>query len=174
MEIFKLASGRLNDTAFNVRTNAIKFLTKLVETAPYIAFERDNAKFNEVLFSRRIEEIEETFKNRFPDFYKLVLQEREKNAASEDLEMASQDESKEIKPEEDQPEQEEAEAPTDLTQLRSLLRYYTDGLLFCKLISNTVPTMCQILQSSKKAEVVESMNYFVTLQMFGLTSANVF
>ena len=62
MSIFLLATSRLKDSAFNVRTNAIKLVTRMIETSPYIAFRQDNAKMSEILFQQRLAQIEETFR----------------------------------------------------------------------------------------------------------------
>jgi hypothetical protein len=61
-EIFTLVASRLDDSIAKVRSNAIKCLTRWVETAPYIVFKRDNGKLNETLFTARLEEINATIK----------------------------------------------------------------------------------------------------------------
>ena len=62
MSLFKLAAGRLNDTAINVRVNALKLLIKLVEACPFLAFKNDNAKLSDALFKLRLQQLDETFK----------------------------------------------------------------------------------------------------------------
>lgn len=62
MELFQMASGRLMDASLSVRNNAIKLLSRLVETSPYLAFRQDNAKLSEKLFQARLDQLEETFK----------------------------------------------------------------------------------------------------------------
>lgn len=61
-EIFAMVAGRLNDTAAVVRTNAIKCLTVMVQTAPYTAFKRDEGKINKELFEARLAEVEAAIK----------------------------------------------------------------------------------------------------------------
>lgn len=59
----------------------------------------------------------------------------------------------------------------ELKGIRNLMRYYADGVKFCTLVKTTVPIMCEILASNKKLEIVEAMNYFVILHMYGMDCA---
>lgn len=59
----------------------------------------------------------------------------------------------------------------DLKKLRALHRYYSDGLALCTLISRTMPTILYLLQSSKKTDILESINFIAACRMFGMTCA---
>lgn len=69
--------------------------------------------------------------------------------------------------------EESSSGVAELARLRSMYRYYSDALVFCEIIKSTVPICTDILASQKKAEVVEAMNYLVTLHIFGVEAAAV-
>lgn len=169
LEIFTLAAARLDDSIAKVRANAIKCLTRWVETAPYIVFKRDNGKINEALFRARLEEIKATievkvytyfFKAR-PDYDASIVTPADVDMTSENLDP-------------------DATAATDISlttdeqdlkKLQALSRYYTDGLALCVAVGSTILTMLQLLSSSKKSDIVESVNFHATCCMFGMDCA---
>ena len=61
----------------------------------------------------------------------------------------------------------------ELQRLRQFLKYYTDGIRFIRQIESTVPTLCELLASNVKGEVVESMHFFVEAHRLKMECAEV-
>jgi hypothetical protein len=61
----------------------------------------------------------------------------------------------------------------DMKKLRALLRYYSDGLVLCQSIQAvcTSPSMQRLLSSTKKSDVIESVNFYAACCMFGMSCA---
>jgi condensin complex subunit 1 len=61
----------------------------------------------------------------------------------------------------------------ELRNLRGLLRYYTDGIVFIKQFESAVPLLVNLLASSVKGEVVEAMRFFVMAYRYEMECAQV-
>lgn len=61
----------------------------------------------------------------------------------------------------------------ELRTLRTLLKYYKDGIRFIRQIEAVVPTMCELLASNAKGEVIEAMNFFVVAYKYRMECATV-
>ncbi|RKP34889.1 non-SMC mitotic condensation complex subunit 1-domain-containing protein [Dimargaris cristalligena] len=57
------------------------------------------------------------------------------------------------------------------TQLQLQQRYYKDALRFVYQLSDAIPTLCQLLGSTHKAEVMESMDFFVAAYHYKIDRA---
>ncbi|KAF9959343.1 Condensin complex subunit [Modicella reniformis] len=51
-------------------------------------------------------------------------------------------------------------------------RYYADAIRFIHLIHRAVPVMCELLASTMKLEVIEAMEFFVTIHRYKVRIAN--
>jgi hypothetical protein len=58
MELMRQSVGRLRDKSSNVRKNAIRFLIKMIETAPFTGPAADEGKLSLKLFSARLEQLQ--------------------------------------------------------------------------------------------------------------------
>ncbi|KAJ3394219.1 Condensin complex subunit [Lobulomyces angularis] len=196
IKILSLAINRINDASISVRTNAIKLLVKLIETSPYVMFKQDRAKLSEELFLKRLQQIEENFKSRLPqeyDEFKKILQFNECPPTTSAEEAVEEDEivKSEIFESEDPNENINKERHSDMKfetthidiennspqtdsgienseALGKLMLYYADGVKYCQKIKDSCKTMLDILSSNKKQEIIEAMNFFVTIHMFGM------
>ena len=63
--------------------------------------------------------------------------------------------------------------PALITKLRLTKKYYSDALKFIKQIESAIPTLCQLLVSTTKTEVLESMRFFRTAYEYNISSADV-
>jgi condensin complex subunit 1 len=63
--------------------------------------------------------------------------------------------------------------PALIQQLRLTKKYYSDALKFITQIENAVPTLCQLLVSTTKSEVLESMRFFRMAYEYNLAGAEV-
>lgn len=69
---------------------------------------------------------------------------------------------------------EQATMNTDaIMRLRLTKKYYTDALHFIQQIEAAIPTLSQLLVSTNKAEVLESMRFFRTAYEYNFQSAEV-
>ncbi len=70
--------------------------------------------------------------------------------------------------------QEQATMNTDaIMRLRLTKKYYNDALHFIQQIEGAIPTLSQLLVSTSKAEVLESMRFFRTAYEYNFQSAEV-
>lgn len=63
--------------------------------------------------------------------------------------------------------------PALVTRLRLTKKYYADALRFINQIESAIPTLCQLLVSTTKTEVLESMRFFRTAYEYNVASADV-
>lgn len=63
--------------------------------------------------------------------------------------------------------------PALITRLRLTKKYYADALRFINQIESAIPTLCQLLVSTTKTEVLESMRFFRTAYEYNVASADV-
>ncbi|KAL7418983.1 condensin complex non-SMC subunit Cnd1 [Cryptotrichosporon argae] len=68
-------------------------------------------------------------------------------------------------------EQTSLDAQTVL-KLRLTKKYYSDALRFITQIESAIPTLCQLLVSTNKTEVLESMRFFRTAYEYNISSAD--
>lgn len=61
--------------------------------------------------------------------------------------------------------------PQEIMRLRLTKKYYTDALHFINQIEGAIPTLCQLLASTSKSEVLESMKFFRTAYEYDIESA---
>jgi len=61
--------------------------------------------------------------------------------------------------------------PQAIVTLRLTKKYYTDALRFINQIETAIPTLCQLLVSTNKSEVLESMRFFRTAYEYDIASA---
>lgn len=63
--------------------------------------------------------------------------------------------------------------PALVTRLRLTKKYYADALRFINQIEGAIPTLCQLLVSTNKTEVLESMRFFRTAYEYNIQSADI-
>lgn len=63
--------------------------------------------------------------------------------------------------------------PALITKLRLTKKYYTDALRFINQLESAIPTQCQLLVSTTKTEVLETMRFFRTAYEYNLAGAEV-
>ena len=63
--------------------------------------------------------------------------------------------------------------PALITRLRLTKKYYSDALRFINQIESAIPTLCQLLVSTTKTEVLESMRFFRTAFEYDIAGADV-
>ncbi|KAF9919096.1 Condensin complex subunit [Lobosporangium transversale] len=164
----ELVIGRLSDKSFWSRKQAIKTLVRMIETHPYSMHGGElNLEDWEIQYTEVTDELKAMITK--PSRRKAALQ---GNSESEDaLETDRMDQ------EEDGESDKDIALPTDeeLLALQSSKeyvtktlqqRYYADAIRFIHLIHRAVPVMCELLASTMKLEVIEAMDFFVTIHRY--------
>ncbi|KAK9712483.1 condensin complex non-SMC subunit Cnd1, variant 2 [Basidiobolus ranarum] len=190
-----LVIGRLKDKSSNVRKNAIKALTKLLETHPFYL---DGGELELESFQEKFESVTEMLNAIIPEAMNTQskkedqddelgldssivsednVQEKRSRKRS-DNQASSSDDSEASEPEEDKEKIQELINPildqattVQMIQLQLKQRYYADALLFINRIHEAMPTLCQLLGSTNKAEVMETIDFFVTAHRYKITLA---
>lgn len=63
--------------------------------------------------------------------------------------------------------------PAVINRLRMTKTYYADALRFINQLETAIPTLCELLVSTTKSEVLESMRFFRTAYEYNVQSAEV-
>ena len=63
--------------------------------------------------------------------------------------------------------------PAMINRLRMTKTYYSDALRFITQLETAIPTLCELLVSTTKSEVLESMRFFRTAYEYNIQSAEV-
>ncbi|KAJ3056052.1 Condensin complex subunit [Rhizophlyctis rosea] len=176
--LINLAAGRLHDKSSIVRRNAIKLLTRFLETSPFLVFPQDKGSLSLRYFESKKRELEELIKSKFPTEMIPGIEptEGEQSGQSAPVDAMEVDDATDMDVDEQPPAppapvepapppapDEESVVPMnqELQRLRQFLKYYTDGIRFIRQVKSMVATLCELLASNVKGEVVESMHFFV-------------
>ncbi|KAG0208089.1 Condensin complex subunit [Mortierella sp. GBA30] len=166
----ELVIGRLSDKSFWSRKQAIKTLVRMIETHPY------SMHGGELDF----EEWENHYREVTDDLKAMITKPSRRKAAlssSADQEDGMEVDGVEPTADTEGDEDKDIALPTDeeLLELQSSKeyvtktlqqRYYADALRFVYLIHRAVPVMCELLASTAKLEVIEAMDFFVTIHRY--------
>jgi hypothetical protein len=157
--LVNLTSHRLLDKSSLVRRRAIELLVDFIQTSPFIAVADDKGTLNLNYFEQRVVELTAVIKEMFPvDMFVNDSQSPEESASMLDTASAGE---KQLQ-------------NAELYQLQKLLVYYQDGAKFIGLVESTCKTMCELLSSTVKSEVVAAMKFFVVCHRFDMEIANVY
>lgn len=164
----ELAARSLEDKSSHVRRNAIKLLGTLIKTHPFTVMH--GAQLSRKEWQERLDKVNEELDALKPPAGAPDLV--DKAGATVDGELlddATQVESSPKKPSEMTDEekmeairkaQEEAATSEAIEKLTLTKRYYTEALKFIDVLHEATGTICQLLGSKNKSEVIEAMDYF--------------
>jgi len=167
----ELVIGRLSDKSFWTRKQAIKTLIRMIESHPYSMHggELDLEEW-EVQYTEVTDELKAM----------ITKPSKRRAAMGENMDLDGPGPAGEDEQEEDK----DIALPTDeeLLVLQSSKeyvtktlqqRYYADAIRFIHLIHRSVPVMCELLASTMKLEVIEAMEFFVTIHRYKVRVATV-
>lgn len=165
----ELACRSLEDKSSHVRRNAIKLLGTLIRTHPFTALH--GAQLARKDWQERLEKVESELNALKPPVDAPGLDGDKGNTTVDQglLDDATQIESPkkqaaEMTEEEKiaaiQKAQEEAATSEAIEKLTLTRRYYTEALKFIDVLHEATRTICQLLGSRNKSEVIEAMDYF--------------
>jgi condensin complex subunit 1 len=165
----ELACRSLEDKSSNVRRNAIKLLGTLIRTHPFTALH--GAQLSMKDWQARLEKVEAELDSLKPPAGAPGLGEDKANATVDNdlLDEATQLESPRKQPtqmtDEEKLEairkaQEEAATSEAIEKLTLTKRYYSEALKFIDVLHEATTTVCQLLGSKNKSEIIEAMDFF--------------
>ena len=168
----ELACRSLEDKSSNVRRNAIKLLGVLIKTHPFTVMH--GAQLNKKEWQARYDKVEEELNALKPPPGVPEFSGENGNTTAVDgelLDEATQIESpekpkqpREMTDEEKaaaiQKAQEEAATSEAIEKLTLTRRYYSEALKFIDVLHDATGTICQLLGSRNKSEVIEAIDYF--------------
>ncbi|KAF7729652.1 Condensin complex subunit [Apophysomyces ossiformis] len=189
-----LAVRHLQDKSSSVRKYAIRVLTKLISTHPYSMYggELDLEDWN-----KRLDKLKEELQNvTTADQVPLPAPaEQEEDVPADaaepqtdgDIEMQEANDANAAAAEGDKPEQQESsqDGETEATpaapvvvsaekmqQLTLMRTFHMDAIQFIQQIQGCIPTICQLLSSKSKAEVLEAMDFLVVAYNYKVKAAS--
>ncbi|TPX12560.1 uncharacterized protein E0L32_000737 [Thyridium curvatum] len=166
----ELANQSLEDKSSNVRRNAIKLLGSLIKTHPFTAMH--GAQLSRKDWQERLDKVDAEINALKPPAGAPELDGGDKANTTVDPELldeATQIESPKKHPsqmtEEEKMEvirkaQEEAATSEAINKLTLTKKYYSEALKFIDILHDATETICQLLGSRNKSEVIEAMEYF--------------
>jgi condensin complex subunit 1 len=199
-KITDLTIRSLEDKTSSVRRYSIQLLCKLLETHPFAAghggtlhlpeWQERYDKLSAELEKIDTQEMEKARRDAGMDDNEDEDDGAEKEKDSEDAEDGDdenmhvdgdEDETPEVKKER-KPRKSQLDIaaieteqatmdPQAIMTLRLTKKYYTDALRFINQIEAAIPTLCQLLVSTNKTEVLESMRFFRTAFEYNIASA---
>ncbi|KAJ9604156.1 condensin complex non-SMC subunit Cnd1 [Cladophialophora chaetospira] len=174
----ELAMQSLQDKSSNVRRNAIKLLKKLVSSHPFSLMH--GGQLSQKDWTERLEVVEKELDVLKPPPDSPGLAQTaggEEQVDKELLDDATQAdvEPKEISEEEQiaaiKKAQEEAATSEAIGKLQLTRKYYLEALRFIEIIQDATEIAVQLLSSPNKTEVIDVMDFFVTIDAFKIETA---
>ncbi|KAK8084510.1 condensin complex subunit 1 [Apiospora hydei] len=165
----ELAARSLEDKSSHVRRNAIKLLGTLVKTHPFTVLH--GAQLSRKDWQERLDKVDAELDALQPPAGEPGLGDGQgdtTNAALVDEPTQLESPQKPREPKEMTEEekaaivrkaQEDAATSEAIEKLTLTKRYYTDALKFIEVLQESTPTVCQLLGSKNKSEVIEAMDY---------------
>jgi len=174
----ELATRSLEDKSSNVRRNAIKLISKLISTHPFAVLHGGQLSFSE--WTQRLEKVDAEMNALKPP---KELEEHKENDATVDAHLLD-DETRIESPKKQAPDmtdeekaaaieklQNEATTTEMLNKLNLTRRYYIEAIKFIDVLHMASSTVCQLLSSKNKSEVIEAMDFFVVLDAYKIETA---
>jgi condensin complex subunit 1 len=160
----ELAARSLEDKSSNVRRNAIKLLGSLIKTHPFSIMHGSQLSYKE--WNARLDAVDAELNALKPPAGTPGLGDTKVDNAL--LDEATQIESDSPqKPMTDEQKiaavrkaQEDAATTEAINKLTLTRRYYVEALKFIEVLHGATSTICQLLGSKNKSEVIEAMDYF--------------
>ncbi|KAI1385156.1 condensin component [Hypoxylon trugodes] len=160
----ELACRSLEDKSSHVRRNAIKLLGTLIKTHPFTVLH--GAQLSRKDWQERLDKVDAELDALKPPAGEPGLgEDKADNTAlvDEPTQIESPQKPKEMTDEEKVAAvlkaQEDAATSEAIEKLTLTKRYYTDALKFIEVLHEATSTVCQLLGSKNKSEVIEAMDY---------------
>lgn len=160
----ELAARSLEDKSSNVRRNAIKLLGALIKSHPFSVMHGGELNYKD--WNNRLEAVDAELSALKPPIGTPGLAEKTMDEGLVDDETRMEPDSPQ-KPMSNEQKiaairkaQEDAATSEAIGKLTLTRRYYVEALKFIEVLHDATPTICQLLGSKNKSEVIEAMDYF--------------
>ncbi|KAF2819550.1 hypothetical protein CC86DRAFT_362428 [Ophiobolus disseminans] len=180
-KVAELAARSLEDKSSNVRRNAIKLLAKLVSTHPFTAF--DGGLLSTKDWTQRLEDVEEQIstlqppeelRERAPGDHTVdesLLQDATQadngtDGPTHPSEMTEEERAAAI-----EKAQKDAATAQELEKFQTMRKFLLEALKFIEVINDGAEIVTQLLSSKNKSEVIEAMDFFVTIDAYRIANA---
>ena len=174
----ELAMQSLQDKSSNVRRNAIKLLKKLVSSHPFSLMH--GGQLSQKDWIERLEVVERELDAMKPPPDSPGLARTAEGEEQVDKELLDDATQAEVEPQEMSEEeqiaalkkaQEDAVNSEAIGQLQLTRKYYLEALKFIEIIHDASEIAVQLLSSPNKTEVIDVMDFFVTIDAFKVETA---
>ncbi|KAI0157146.1 condensin component [Hypoxylon sp. FL1284] len=163
-KVTELACRSLEDRSSHVRRNAIKLMGTLIKTHPFTVLH--GAQLSRKDWQERLDKVDAELDALKPPAGEPGLGEDKGNSTAlvdEPTQIESPQKPTEMTEEEKEEvarkAQEDAATSEAIEKLSLTKRYYTDALKFIDVLHEATSTVCQLLGSKNKSEVIEAMDY---------------
>lgn len=180
-KVAELAARSLEDKSSNVRRNAIKLLGKLVSTHPFTAF--DGGLLSTKDWTQRLDDVEqqisalqppEELRERAPGDQTVdesLIQDATQadNRAEEPKhpsEMSEEERAAAI-----EKAQKDAATAQELEKFQTMRKFLLEAIKFIEIINEAAEVVTHLLSSKNKSEVIEAMDFFVTIDAYRIVNA---
>lgn len=148
-----------------MRRNAVKLLTKLVDTHPFSLLHGGQLVRDD--WRARLGTVQEKLDSLDAQMQESLLLHDVSTASEEPKEIV--DQQNEVL----SPRRSVQMSEDEVARLRLTQRYYAEAIRFIDSIHDASNIVCQLLLSKNKTEVIESMDFFVLLDAYGIQCAKV-
>ncbi|KAG9244172.1 armadillo-type protein [Calycina marina] len=163
--VAELAARSLEDKSSNVRRNSIKLLGSLLTTHPFNVMHGSQLNLKE--WNGRLDKVDEELNalKPPPETPGLVDSTKVGNALLDDATII-ESESPQRPPSNEamlaavEKAREEAATSEAISKLSLTRRYYVEALKFIEVLHGATTTICQLLGSKNKSEIIEAMDFF--------------
>ncbi|KAK6062645.1 Condensin complex subunit 1 [Seiridium cupressi] len=171
----ELASRSLEDKSSHVRRNVVKLLGTLIKTHPFTVLH--GAQLARKDWQERLDKVDAELAALQPPAGEPGLGDTTANGGlvDEPTQVESPQKAKEPKEmTEEEKEaivrraQEDAATSEAIEKLTLTKRYYSDALKFIDVLHDSTSTVCQLLGSKNKSEVIEAMDYFEVCNAYNI------
>ncbi|KAH8645685.1 condensin component [Xylariales sp. PMI_506] len=175
----ELAARSLEDKSSHVRRNAVKLLATLIKTHPFTVLH--GAQLARKDWQERLDKVNAELDALQPPAGEPGLGDGKGDTTvngalmDEPTQIESPQKGKDPKDltEEEKQEivrkaQEDAATSEAIEKLTLTKRYYTDALKFIEVLQESTTTVCQLLGSKNKSEVIEAMDYFEVCNAYNI------
>ena len=180
-KVAELAVRSLEDKSSNVRRNAIKLLAKLVSTHPYTAF--DGGLLSTKDWTQRLDDVEqqintlqppEELRERAPGDQTVddtLLQEATQADAGAEEPKHPTEMSEEERAAAVEKAQKDAATIQELEKFQAMRKFLLEAMKFIEVVNDGAEVVTQLLSSKNKSEVIEAMDFFVTIDAYRIANA---
>ncbi|KAJ1921733.1 condensin complex non-SMC subunit Cnd1 [Mycoemilia scoparia] len=191
-----LVIKRLHDKTSSVRKHAVRAMIALLETHPFIMdggelviehLEEQSEKINkelEALTKKASQKIRNPEKSQSSPKYKESGDDEDEDEDEDEEQVPEKDKENEEAINEQGEERDSAVGTKDdnvpeftpedanrVMELQMRQRYYRDAMYFVRQVQGAIPTLCDLLGSTNKQEVMEGINFFVAAARYRIAGA---